>query len=281
MKKEKSNLNFKIFFTISTVFSFIFVCHSDKLTGFFSSYNNNIIIMFLKLIIPIALCSFSTAFLVLKTRNCDYITKTLPYSILFTTAIIIADTYTFKLYGSTFMYETIHCMYFLAGVFSCMLTVIIIVLKTQINGFDKFYRALWISVTPILVFIFVKVFIRNPINFDYFSINTKPFFRINQMLDYVSHNFKFGMGQTYILLGNILFFIPLGFLIPFYFKKSKTFFQFIIGLAIPVMIETYQFIFKCGDVDIDDIILNYFGFTAGFLLCKIIERAIEKRKARK
>ena len=51
---------------------------------------------------------------------------------------------------------------------------------------------------PIFVFIFIKVFIRNPINFDYFSVNTKPFFRINEMLDYVFNNFNVGMGQTYI-----------------------------------------------------------------------------------
>lgn len=281
MKKAKKDLFYKVFFTFSTVFSFIFICHSDKLGGFFSSYNNDIVIMFLKLLIPIVLCSLSTILLLLNEKDCSFISKTLPFCIILTTIIIITDTYTFKLYGSNFMYETIHSMYFLAGVFSCMMTVVAVYLKKEIRGYDEFYKTLCISVTPIFIFIFIKVFIRNPINFDYFSVNTKPFFRINEMLDYVFNNFNVGMGQTYILLGNILFFIPLGFLIPFYLKNKKSVYQFLTGLAIPLMIEIYQFIFKCGDVDIDDIILNYLGFIAGFSLCKMIEKAVLKRKARK
>lgn len=72
-----------------------------------------------------------------------------------------------------------------------------------------------------------------------------------------------------ITLGNVIFFIPIAFIMKTLIPKIKPYQQIIVGILIPVFIESYQFIFKCGDVDVDDIILNCTGFFIGLMLLGI------------
>lgn len=268
----------KLLFISALVFSSVFICHSDRLSGFFSSYGNSIIALFLKLLLSVVLSAGATILLMYKTNDYSFITKSLCTITGLTSILIIADTYVFHLYGSSFMYETIHTMYFLSAVFACFVTVTLYTAVHPNSRYRTFYKWLWISVTPILLFIFIRVFIRNPDSYQYYSVNLEPFYRINQMLDYVTHNFSVGMGQTYILIGNVLFFIPIGFLIPFYLHRLPGWAQLVSGLVLPILIELYQWIFRCGDVDVDDVILNYLGFFIGLLLCKLIEKKVLNHK---
>ena len=50
-----------------------------------------------------------------------------------------------------------------------------------------------------------------------------------------------------------------------------------IGFITPLFVEAYQMIFKCGQVDIDDIVLNF----GGFLIAFIVYIAIYKHKLHK
>jgi glycopeptide antibiotics resistance protein len=70
------------------------------------------------------------------------------------------------------------------------------------------------------------------------------------------------------LLGNIVVFIPFGWLLPRCIsgRWKKGYSVFFIGL---LFLETLQLITRRGTFDVDDIILNSLGFFVGFGLLKI------------
>lgn len=69
------------------------------------------------------------------------------------------------------------------------------------------------------------------------------------------------------LLGNILMFIPAGFLIPKLFPKLRNFFLFFLVCLVTIsFIELLQLFTLLGICDIDDLILNLLGMVMGFIL---------------
>lgn len=75
------------------------------------------------------------------------------------------------------------------------------------------------------------------------------------------------------LLGNIIPFIPFGFLLPVTYKKfSSMIGVFFIGLASILLIEIFQFFTKLGSFDVDDIMLNMIGIVCGYLMFLVINR---------
>ena len=75
------------------------------------------------------------------------------------------------------------------------------------------------------------------------------------------------------LLGNIVPFIPFGFLLPISYRKIITFYKvFSVGFISIVFIELFQFITKLGSFDVDDIILNAVGVTLGYFMIWVFNR---------
>lgn len=69
------------------------------------------------------------------------------------------------------------------------------------------------------------------------------------------------------ILGNIIPFIPMGFIIPMAFPSQRNVFKTIISsLLLIFSIEILQFILFLGSFDIDDIILNLLSCFIGFML---------------
>lgn len=93
--------------------------------------------------------------------------------------------------------------------------------------------------------------------------------------------FEQGMSKTLSnIVGNILLFIPLSFLIYFYSKKIKSIVEIVILCAvISLLIEVVQFtgIPYMRQTDIDDIILNTFGSLIGALICKFYTKYKRKK----
>lgn len=77
-----------------------------------------------------------------------------------------------------------------------------------------------------------------------------------------------------IVLGNVLMFIPFGFL-GWVFPELKNFenllFTFISTI---VIVEALQYFTRMGIFEIDDIILNTFGVCLGFLMKGFIEKRL-------
>ena len=68
------------------------------------------------------------------------------------------------------------------------------------------------------------------------------------------------------LLGNILLFIPIGVMMPRLWKKQRNYFRFFATcFGVMFFIEVLQLFTLLGSFDVDDLILNLFGMTLGFL----------------
>lgn len=80
-----------------------------------------------------------------------------------------------------------------------------------------------------------------------------------------------------IVGGNIIMFIPFGFLgwiFPKLNELKTLLFRFISAI---VIIEALQYFSRMGIFEVDDILLNTFGVFCGFLMKKIIEKRFKNR----
>lgn len=99
------------------------------------------------------------------------------------------------------------------------------------------------------------------------SVNIIPFSTISFYLSSYS-NFNSSITN---LAGNIIAFMPLGFLLPLCFIKLKSLWKMVTAaLFVTLIIETFQYILCVGASDIDDVVLNVFGGVLGYLVFTII-----------
>lgn len=112
-------------------------------------------------------------------------------------------------------------------------------------------------------------------DFVIFNYNLTPFKTIWMYISMFDH-FNFGTWFSN-LFGNVLAFMPLGFLIPLLFRKgmkvaSIIFIAFLSSLAA----ECLQLYFQVGGFDVDDIMLNTLGGWFGYLALLIFLKFGEK-----
>ena len=106
------------------------------------------------------------------------------------------------------------------------------------------------------------------------NVNTTPLFTIKNYLRVIVQRTN---DSVYIhclinLLGNILLFMPIGFMIPKLWKKLRNYFKFFfITLLIILAIELLQLFTLLGCCDVDDVILNMTGLTAGYIIWAIFK----------
>ncbi|MGL6128028.1 teicoplanin resistance protein VanZ [Chryseobacterium artocarpi] len=75
-----------------------------------------------------------------------------------------------------------------------------------------------------------------------------------------------------IVLGNIVMFIPFGFL-GWIFPKLRDLKTLVLNFIPAItIVEALQYFTRMGIFEIDDIILNTFGVYLGWLLCRFIEK---------
>jgi glycopeptide antibiotics resistance protein len=69
------------------------------------------------------------------------------------------------------------------------------------------------------------------------------------------------------ILGNIVPFMPFGFLLPIVYSKINSFFKvFITGILSILFIELFQLFTNVGSFDVDDILLNIVGIMCGYVV---------------
>ena len=76
--------------------------------------------------------------------------------------------------------------------------------------------------------------------------------------------------QAFVL--NILLFVPLGYLIPTYFKKLHWWQVVLVGLCCSFMIEVLQRVTGCGIFDPRDIMANTIGAAIGGAMMAVLQR---------
>ena len=75
------------------------------------------------------------------------------------------------------------------------------------------------------------------------------------------------------LAGNVVCFVPIGFVLPLTGYYWKYFHRvFIFSITFSLMIEFTQLICKVGSFDVDDIILNTIGGVIGYIIYKIFRK---------
>lgn len=102
------------------------------------------------------------------------------------------------------------------------------------------------------------------------NYNIIPFKTIKMYIDYYDHfNFIIWFSN---LFGNILVFMPLGFLAPLLIKNLNGFFKvFLLSFITTVTVETFQLFFHVGGFDVDDILLNTIGGLLGYFVLLLLK----------
>lgn len=83
---------------------------------------------------------------------------------------------------------------------------------------------------------------------------------------------------TYLFVGNIIWFLPLGIYLSWQTKIKKVWQITLLGLMISFIIESLQFVFGTGVSDVDDLILNAFGTWCGVMLWKLVTKIYDNQK---
>ncbi len=101
------------------------------------------------------------------------------------------------------------------------------------------------------------------------NINFKPFYTIDNYINVIFHypeSFYYRHCITN-LLGNIVLFIPAGYLLPRLFGTMRKFIVFFLTvLVVMLFVESLQLLTLLGSFDVDDIILNISGMLIGYIL---------------
>ena len=100
---------------------------------------------------------------------------------------------------------------------------------------------------------------------DEYHYNLQPFFEIKGIWR-SSHI----LGMKYVILnfaGNVIAFIPFGYLLPKMVKKKPRLFHTVLfSFEFSLLVELTQLISRTGSFDVDDLILNTFGGLIGYIL---------------
>lgn len=114
---------------------------------------------------------------------------------------------------------------------------------------------------------------RTPSN-DY-KYSLEPFKEIKRFL----HNSHvIGMkGVILNLAGNVLAFVPFGFVLPVLSRNFRNGFRItLLSLEFSLLVEVIQLVSKVGSFDVDDLMLNTLGGLIGYILYRICERRVVK-----
>lgn len=104
-------------------------------------------------------------------------------------------------------------------------------------------------------------------NFDDFYWNSHNFIPFNTIIYYLflaDINFNIRVEN---LVGNIVGFVPFGFMLPLLSKRFHSLKNMaIMTFCLSLVFELVQFIFRFGSFDVDDLILNTLGGVIGYLV---------------
>ena len=107
----------------------------------------------------------------------------------------------------------------------------------------------------------------------YWNYNLYPFRTIRPYLESILNSYAYMN-----IFGNIVPFVPMGFLIPIISKKYiNALITFFISLICIIGIEIFQFITMLGFFDIDDILLNAVGCIIGYGIYAVFKKLFSKQ----
>ncbi|HIR87711.1 MAG TPA: VanZ family protein [Candidatus Fimimorpha faecalis] len=130
----------------------------------------------------------------------------------------------------------------------------------------------------IYLLLFAKLMGREQIGRTY-SYNLELFKEIKRFLNNTG---TLGIRSVLLnLVGNVIGFMPLGFLLPLAFSRVRgIIFMTLISFTTTLVIETCQLVSCTGSFDVDDLLLNTIGGILGYLIYILLEKGITAWKER-
>ena len=140
--------------------------------------------------------------------------------------------------------------------------------NNYVEKLEEKEKMLWFS--HIIVFIYYTVLLFNMVIFArYNSIDSYNLIPFKSIIGILKN------GTTYEVIinifGNLLVFVPLEYFLIELFRVKKFSVNFIVSFSIILLIELFQYVFKVGVLDIDDIILCMFGMMIFYVIYKKIK----------
>ena len=128
-----------------------------------------------------------------------------------------------------------------------------------------------LKLSQIIVFIYYVILLFNMVVFArYNSIDSYNLIPFKSIVDI------FKNGTTYEVIinifGNLLVFMPLEYFLIELFRIKKFSINFILSFGIILLIELFQYVFKVGVLDIDDLILCTFGMMIFYIIYTRIKK---------
>ena len=257
-KTKASKILFALVFILSCL-----TMNSSEFKGYNGSHGTAF--LFLKFAVVIIFVLWAT---LENLKNIDFISKTVNITLLVITPILIFDYYVTQFSGNQFLYR----VWWIAFIMIASATVFLTLTFRNNTYYKRFYYSFWKSLTPLYIFTLIIGFLRIP-NTS-LTTNFKPGQGTFLMLKAIINNPGIDFEPYLLFFGNIIIFLPLPLILSAFFKKIKPYQLVLIGLTAPFLAEGYQYFFKCGDVDIDDIILNWLGFFIGLALEQVIKKRL-------
>lgn len=141
--------------------------------------------------------------------------------------------------------------------------------KKQIRLLCRVLFALYIAGLVYFLF-FAEMLDRTGIERSY-RYNLIPFREIRRFIVYA--DLLGPMAVISNLFGNIVIFMPFGFLVPILGRKKRNFwFTSLLSFALSLTVECIQLVTRTGCFDVDDIFLNTIGGMLGYLVYALVQR---------
>ncbi len=248
----------KLIFAMLYLFS-MFSMHSDNMVAYWG--NNGTPFLFCRFFAVIILCAVGTW---VVRKHMAFLSTFVPIATLFITALVIFDYYVTEFSGSQFLYR----VWWIAYIIVSDITVFLCATVFAKENYQIIYRRFWLAFTPLYLFAFYLCFIRTP--GSTYSLNTVFGQGTLLMLKAFIKNVHISFEAPLMVFGNLAIFMPLPFILSAVSQKLTPPLIMIIGFLMPFAVEGYQLILNCGNVDIDDIVLNFGGFLLSFFIYLII-----------
>ncbi|SHE63252.1 VanZ family protein [Chryseobacterium sp. OV279] len=134
----------------------------------------------------------------------------------------------------------------------------------------KFYK---IIIVPYTLFLLYLMFLgMGRFQYDDNLITVEPVFSTIEFI----HNTISWKDIVIIVLGNIVMFIPFGFLGWIFPQLRDLKILMYTFMASIVIVEALQYFTRMGIFEVDDILLNTLGVYLGWLLCRCIEKKFSR-----
>lgn len=112
------------------------------------------------------------------------------------------------------------------------------------------------------------------------GLDTANFTLFKTIRMYIDYSYMLNSFEN--LVGNVVVFVPFGFLFPYVYKRGRNFLIMFFNVFLFVLgIEVFQLFSAFGAFDVDDILLNCAGAILGYLGYLIFEAARRHCKAKR